>query len=157
MLSSSPYSKKQLASILGYKNVNKGIRRIDAAISCPQQNEKFARVVVTILGGSLWLFDVYVEQDRKVEFEPTVHLVPSKTIPKYPLYSRYALEKELRQPLSCLLLKKGFRVDSEAVTLKVLQSLGQGMVTKMVSDSEHSQIRFKLSNYLTVNLALTGK
>lgn len=73
--------------------MNKGLRRLDAALCCPHQNELFSRVVLSILGGNPKLFYFYLKQDNEFEFQPTIRSVPAKPIPKYPLYSRYVKNK----------------------------------------------------------------
>lgn len=157
LLKASHYSKKELVSELGYRNLNKGVRRLEAAFRCPQLNKSFSRMVVTTLGGSLQLFDAFLQQDCKVEFEPAVHLIPSRSIPKYPLYSRYALKKELRMPLVELSKKVAYDINHEPLTLSIMESLSQELMRYQTSENKYSEIRFVLSNYLVVNMPIGEK
>lgn len=157
LLKASHYSKKELVSELGYRNLNKGLRRLEATLRCPQQNKQFSRVIVTLLGGSLQLFDKYLRKDIQNEFEPTVHLIPSKPIPKYPLYSSYALKKELRMPLVELSKKVAYNINHKALTLSIMESLSQELMRYQTSENKYSEVRFVLSNYLVVKMPIGEK
>lgn len=153
----SKKTNKQLVEQLGYININKGLRRLKQIIDNPPLYTHMVRNLVFILGGSKKKLDKCLEADLREEFVPTAHIVPVKRIPKYPLYSRYIREKELRIPLGEFIGKVRQSDYMTSIELKDLRKLRTRITSLKREACDFNKVQLNITNRLRITLNIGGE